>query len=169
MLQNCPQERIYQFILPLIVNECGRLPFSQPSSCHAFISVGLWQNINSKVDLRRKKNLRENGLFCGSLWITNVKLPSCLGFCGEQAVFQAVCGMLMLYGKCLQLQKGYTRVWCGSRRKWKSPSCLWNSAWENNPLLQSSVNAVWKVRGDWQTLLTHALRPWEEYFWYSTK
>lgn len=27
MLRNCPQERIYQFILPPIMNKCGRLPF----------------------------------------------------------------------------------------------------------------------------------------------
>lgn len=86
------------------------------------------------VDLRRKKKISEKlGLFCGRLWITNVNFPSGLCVCGEQAVFRAMCGMLMLYGKCLQLEKGLTRVWCGSRRKWRVPWCLWNSAWENNP------------------------------------
>lgn len=88
MLQNCPPKRMYQFVLPPIVNECRRLPFRQPSSCHAFISVRSWQNMNSRVDFRRKKISAKLGLFYGPLWITNVKLPSCLGFGGSRRCFR---------------------------------------------------------------------------------
>ena len=61
---------------------------SQPLSCHEFISVGSWQNINSmELGGIWKKNSQEKlGPFCDPLWVTNVVLPSCLCSCGEQAV-----------------------------------------------------------------------------------
>lgn len=91
----------------------------QPLSCHEFISVGSWQNINSMElgGIWKKKFSREVGTI---LWPTMSHkcgpsfLPMLLWGAGS---VRALCGMLMLSGICYI----FTGVWCGSRRKWMRP------------------------------------------------
>lgn len=88
---------------------------------------------------------------------------------GAGGVSGHVC-MLMLGGKHLQLEKGFTRVWCGSRRKWRSshsvcetqhekiisllqsgfPCCLrcpWGLAVHSSADLRSTLLIVYKLSG----------------------